>query len=85
MTTVAQLRPGDYVTIDDTSATYITQTQHPMWPNLQLVIWRMGDGSWSHDALSPQQDVGEAVVSTEAVRLQRLRSLFLGTQWPGGV
>jgi hypothetical protein len=40
-------------------ATYIAQVApHPLYPDLRMVIWWMGD-HWSHDALSPEQYVGE--------------------------
>ena len=50
------------------TAVFIQRAPHPLWPNLQLVIWRMygsgpsGDADapwWSHDALSAEQDVGD--------------------------
>lgn len=78
MTRVIDLLPGDIVTTDSTSATYIAQTRHPLWNHLQLVIWRMADGSWSHDALSPAQDVGEALPSSPYEREQQLRKVLLG-------
>jgi hypothetical protein len=77
MTTVDQLLPGDLVTKDFESAIYVAQTRHPLWLNLQLVIWRMEDGNWSHDALFAAQDVGEAAASTAEERTQRLRQALL--------
>lgn len=41
------------------SHTFVAQTSHPLYPGLQLVIWRMENREWSHDALSPLQDVGD--------------------------
>ncbi|MGH3834082.1 MAG: hypothetical protein ACRDSF_00035 [Pseudonocardiaceae bacterium] len=35
--------------------------QHPVWPQLCLVIWILDDGSVSLDALHPKQDVGKEV------------------------
>lgn len=77
MTRVIDLLPGDLVTVDHESAVYIAQARHPLWPSLQLVIWRMENGSWSHDALSPAQDVGRAAPSTAEEREQRLRRALL--------
>lgn len=37
------------------TVTYIAQTVHPLYRGLQLVIWRMPDGSISLDALNPAQ------------------------------
>lgn len=57
---VIELIPGMRV-IDPgkgVSHTYVAQCPHPLYTRLQLVIWRMYDGEWSHDALSPGQDVG---------------------------
>ena len=77
VTVVAHLRPGDQTTHATGTATYITQTQHPIWPRLQLVIWRMNDGTWSHDALSPAQEVGCLTPSTRAERWTRLQAALL--------
>lgn len=80
MTAVWQLVPGDQV--EDRRGgpppTFVQRAQHPLWPGLQLVIWRMPDGSWSHDALDGRQEVGQAVPATEAERTQRLREALLG-------
>lgn len=73
MTALSELRPGDEVHQDGQSAVYVAQVTHPVWPDLKLVIWRMRDGSWSHDALAPHQDVGEAdVTASLAERRKRL-------------
>lgn len=80
MTTVAELIPGDLVTDDlgSFSATFVARTQHPIWPHLQLVVWRLEDTAWSHDALSSRQHVGVVSVSTDAERQARLRTALLG-------
>ena len=71
--------PGDFVQSGSNWAVYIARTQHPLYPKLQLVIWRLADGSWSHDALDPRQEVGEVIPfdSSEA-RVARLRDAFFG-------
>lgn len=78
MTAVYALVPGDIVATDDRSGTFITATQHPLWPHLQLVIWRMDDGSWSHDALSAHQDVGTVQPADLFSRKAQLQRALLG-------
>lgn len=57
-TRVRELEPGmQFVIPGMNSAIFITQASHPYYKNLQLVIWRMDDGSLSLDALSPEQVV----------------------------
>lgn len=58
MTTVAELIPGNIIDVGDKRGTFIAHTKHPIWPSLQLVIWKMSDDTWSFDALSLNQDVG---------------------------
>ena len=70
---VAQLLPGDEIHQLGMSAVYIAQTAHPLYPGLQLVIWRMSDGTWSHDALSAAQVVGMAADRSYDARHGRLR------------
>lgn len=41
------------------SHTFMAQCLHPLYRGMQLVIWRLADGTWSHDALSPIQEIGE--------------------------
>lgn len=78
MTTVADLVPGDVVDLGDDSATFIARTQHPIWPSMQLVVWRLADGTWSHDALRMQQDVGQARPADVFSRQAELRRTLLG-------
>lgn len=61
MPRVEELLPGDVIENAGTRAMYIAQGPHPAWRNLRLVIWRMQDGNWSFDALSPGQYVGQYV------------------------
>jgi hypothetical protein len=89
MSAVRELLPGDLVTNGPMSATFIAATQHPIWPDLALVIWRMlGDelsvdergwvmSPWSHDALAWDQHVGEAAAATREDRMRRLRKALL--------
>lgn len=63
---VMDLQPGDKVRIADQEGIFIASVSpHPLYPQLWMVIWRMIGGRiqdrWSHDALSPLQDVGEVV------------------------
>jgi hypothetical protein len=80
MSRVSDLTPGDLVFIMDQSAVFIARTQHPLYRGLQLVIWRMTDGIWSHDALDERQDVGQIEPSTAADREQRLRKALIGAR-----
>lgn len=71
---IYNLTPGDRVTIGTITATFIAQTQHPLWTNLQLVTWWLPEEErWSHDALAINQDVGEVTPSTPEDRKRRLR------------
>lgn len=56
------------------SAVYVTQAEHPLYAGLRLVVWRLDDGGWSHDALRPDQDVGTAVDTVPYQRVMRLRA-----------
>lgn len=76
MTTVQNLVPGDLVENSGASALFVAQTEHPIWPSLQLVIWRMPDGSWSHDALDARQDVGQ-IAADQVGNVERLRKALL--------
>lgn len=83
MTTVAGLLPGDTIEMPmGGSATFVARTDHPLWPGLQLVVWRMPSGSpvgdWSHDALDARQDVGIPIAATPDEREARLRDALLG-------
>lgn len=80
MTRLDELLPGDVVDLGPAHATYVAQAEHPIWPSLRLVVWRLGDGSWSHDALDARQDVGQARPATAAQRDQRLKLALLGRQ-----
>lgn len=78
MSTVCDLVPGDTVVLNGTPAIFITRTQHPLWPQLELVIWRLPDGSWSHDALSVDQFVGQAQPADVFSRKAALQRAVLG-------
>lgn len=81
MTTVAALTSGDEVALaGGHSAVFVAQTQHPLWPHLRLVVWRLPDGTWSHDALSALQDVGDVSPATQQARVARLRSALIPGQ-----
>lgn len=80
MTAVYALVPGDIVEHDGRAATFITSTQHPLWPHLQMVIWRLADGSWSHDALSHAQDVGQVKPADLFSRKAALQRALLGVR-----
>lgn len=77
MATVAELLPGDLVSQGGMSAVFITHCQHPIWPDLRLVIWRLDDGGWSHDALRHDQEVGVVQPGSQAELAARLREALL--------
>lgn len=76
---IRDLRPGDRLDGSPTgeSATLISwSVPHPVYPGLALVVWRMGDGRLSLDALDPEQhDVtgSRVVAQSEDERLESLR------------
>ena len=80
MSRVDELTPGDLVTNPtiNKAAIFVARTTHPIWPDFQLVIWRMDDGSWSHDALLARQEIlGDVSPATAADREARLRGALL--------
>lgn len=79
MTRIEELLPGNLVTAEfGRSATFVARCTHPLWPHLQLVTWKMDDGTWSHDALDHRQEVGDVEPSTFAQRQERLKAALLG-------
>ncbi len=75
---VADLLPGDVVeTPTRDRACFVVQTRHPVWLDLRFVVWRMPDGSWSHDALSSEQVVGH-LVTQRGSHEARLRAACTG-------
>jgi hypothetical protein len=77
MIKVCELVPGMRVNGLKT-ATFVAQTEHPIWQRLQLVIWKVDEQGWSLDALDYQQVVGEAVPSTLRQRQENLRRALTG-------
>ena len=79
MSTVADLTPGDVVVLDGgDSATFVARTRHPLYPHLELVVWRLADGSWSHDALHISQYVGKVQPADIFARKAQLQRVLLG-------
>jgi hypothetical protein len=82
MATVQELRSGDVVTLADQSAVFIASEPHPEYPGLRLVIWKLDDGTWSLDALSNLQEVGDvlsyAIADDRHMRWQRIQEVFDG-------
>jgi hypothetical protein len=74
--TVSDLLPGDLVTQGPQSAVYVADVPHPHYPSLQLVIWRLDDGTWSLDALRAAQEVGDVSPATRQERWNRLQEAF---------
>ena len=54
---VISLTPGDVVDNMGERYTFIARANHPIYIGLQLVIWRLADGSVAFDALHPRQQV----------------------------
>lgn len=76
---VFELAAGDIVEMAGTRATFIGSLEHPIWPHLTMVIWKIHDNpdmEWSHDALNFTQQVGD-VVSLPSERQQNLRRALL--------
>jgi len=71
---VAELVPGMVVA----GATYVAQAEHPLFPGLRLVVWRLPTGKWSHDALDARQEVGNPDPSDAAACVRNLRAALLG-------
>lgn len=80
MSIVKDLIPGDVVfgPLGVVSATFVSATEHPIYGGMQLVTWRMSDGEWSHDALRPDQYVGEAEPADAEAREAALRRALHG-------
>jgi hypothetical protein len=70
---VADLTPGDLIENAGQTALYVAQAEHPIWPHLRLVIWRLSDGTWSFDALDSHQEVGERLSRNEPPGRRELR------------
>ena len=49
--------------------------QHPVWPQLSLVVWILDDNTVSLDALHPAQEVGTEV---EILNRDQLKALMVG-------
>ena len=77
---VLDLLPGDKVTNAAMTAVHITHVGHPYYPDLQLVIWRLHDGTVSLDALAIVQDVGDLVPQQWHDRRATLLAALTG--WP---
>lgn len=86
MAAVMELRPGDEVTLPapegPCTGVFVAEAAHPLYFGLRLVVWRLDSGEWSHDALSPRQDVGAVTPSSADERAARLRAVLLG---PGAI
>jgi hypothetical protein len=77
MNRVDELIPGDRIQVLGRTSTYVGRLSHPIWKHLQLVIWRMDDGTWSHDALDIRQEVGSIQPTTPEQRMQCLKQALL--------
>lgn len=63
-------------------ATFVAAIEHPLFDGLAMVIWKMEDGEWMHDALSWAQDIGEPEPQSIEVYKYNLRCALLHpSQW----
>jgi hypothetical protein len=77
-----QLQPGDKTRLVGGQEAILVAivSPHPLWPQLWMPIWWVLSNRpyWSHDALSPLQDVGEIVEPRDKQTQQdRLRSVLV--------
>lgn len=73
---VQDLLPGNTVRLGGKSAVFVGRSDHPKYLNIQLVIWKLGDGTWSLDALLDTQEVGEMDDETDEERWKALQRVF---------
>jgi hypothetical protein len=73
---IRDLRPGDAIG----EAIFIAATPHPIWPSLELVVWKRFDGQIILDALRPDQELGHLITPLdENTRLERLYRILVKT------
>lgn len=74
MSRVRDLQPGDEVHLPgaDITGIFITRDRHAGYPGLELVIWKLSDGTFSYDALLAYQDIGEIQPATSEERQRAL-------------
>jgi hypothetical protein len=84
---VQHLKPGMFIKSCDVEAMVIALVpNHPVWPHLSLVIWKMTkkshptDPDYSFDALNPNQVVGTVVYPNDddVERRDRWRDTIVG-------
>lgn len=81
---VRELLPGDTYTTElpgEPRACFIAQTDHPVFPGLRLVIWRMTGGRWSHDALHAEQSIYMGTLVERGGRDRARDALFGMDEW----
>lgn len=78
MAKVKDLQAGDLVTIQGIGMTgiFIARSEHPGYPGLQLVIWKLSNGAMSFDALLEEQEIGNIKPSTSQERGMRLMKIL---------
>ena len=66
---VSDLTPGDTIESGAFIGTFIGRMEHPLWPDLQLVTWRLDDGMISIGAMDLDREVGEKIAEgTDSLR-----------------
>ena len=78
MSTVADLQPGDLVLLQGVPLTgvFVATAPHPVYSGLLLVVWKLSDGTWSFDALSAAQYIGEIQPTPPQQRGRRLMEVL---------
>lgn len=60
-------------------ALFVSRGPHPLFHDLQLVVWQLPSGRWSLDALHAAQYIGETEPADITSRRAGLRAALLGT------
>lgn len=68
---VLQLSPGDLIYLHGIYRVFVCRGQHPIWPELQVVVWCSPEGELEADALSPHQVIDGVVVNKDESPQQR--------------
>lgn len=53
---------------------FVARSQHPIWPQLQAVVWCSPRGELSIDALNPRQELPTPVINREETLEQRAKT-----------
>lgn len=71
-TSVIELRPGDVLYHPQAGRhMFVARGPHPIWPQLQAVVWCDPSGNLSVDALSPHQHLTGVITNRDESPEQR--------------